>query len=121
VSRDPDKLHAFHFADSLIIDIYKATEAFPVSERFGLQALIRRAAVSMAANIVEGSARRSTREYVHFLNIATGSTFETRYLLGLSSRLGFVPNAHTKGLTDRCTVLAKSLVSLVKALERLDP
>jgi four helix bundle protein len=120
MSRDHHKLRAFHLADALIVDIYKETEAFPVSERYGLQSQIRRAAVSMAANIVEGSARRSIREYVHFLNVATGSTFETRYLLSLSTRLGLVPGIRASALIDRCTDLAKTLVSLVKALERLD-
>ena len=120
MSRDPEKLHVFHLADALIVQIYKETEAFPTSERFGLQAQIRRAAVSMAANIVEGSARRSIREYVHFLNVATGSTFETRYLLNLSTRLGLLPRIQTENLTNRCTVVAKTLISLMRALERLE-
>jgi len=119
MSRDPEKLEAFHLADALIVDIYKETEAFPVAERFGLQAQIRRAAVSIAANIVEGSARRTSREYVHFLNVATGSTFEVRYLLGLSVRLDLLPAVRIHGLTDRSTVLAKTLVSLLRAVERL--
>ena len=74
----------------------------------------------MAANIVEGSARRSIREYVHFLNVATGSTFETRYLLTLASRLGLVPAGPAQELINRATVLAKALISLMKALDRMD-
>jgi four helix bundle protein len=118
MSRDPKKLHAFHLADALVIAIYKVTQDFPTSERFGLQAQVRRAAVSTAANIVEGSARRTTREYLHFLNIALGSANEARYLLSLSGRLGFTRVDEVEGLSVRATALIASLAALVRALER---
>src|SRR4029079_16765498 len=86
MARDHRTLRVFKLADSLAIDIYQATKNFPSEERYGLQAQIRRAAVSAATNIVEGCARRSDREYVNFLNVATGSAAEVRYLCDLSCR-----------------------------------
>jgi hypothetical protein len=59
--RDPHKLEVFRLAHQLAIEIYRVTEGLPVAERFGVQAQLRRAAVSIPANLVEGRARRSLR------------------------------------------------------------
>ena len=118
--RDHRKLRVFRIADLLILDIYKATKTFPIEERFGLQAQIRRAAVSTATNIVEGSARRSEREYRSFLSIATGSAAETRYLLDLAARLGYLPVDIAAELEPRCREVVGSLVALANALDRRD-
>jgi len=88
--RDPYKLEAFLAADALVVEVYKASRAFPSEERYGLQSQIRRAAVSVAANLVEGCARPSQREYLHFVSIAIASASELRYLLELSVRLELI-------------------------------
>jgi four helix bundle protein len=100
----------------LTIHIYKATKGFPVEERFGLQAQMRRAAVSVPTNIVEGSARRSTAEYCRFIDIAAGSLAELRYLVDLSARLGYMSPDDRRSIEARAQSLAASLERLIQAL-----
>lgn len=117
MSRDFRKLRVFVEADALVIRIYQITQDFPASERYGLQAQIRRAAVSVAANIVEGSARRSTGEFVNFLSIAAGSAAETRYLCDIAARLGHLEAgaaAETKAYDSVCAGLESLMRSLPK-------
>jgi len=118
MSRDHNKLEAFALADRLVEEVYRATVAMPREERFGLQAQIRRSAVSVPTNIVEGCARRSTRDYVHFLVIALGSASELRYLLGLAARLGFLPGQDTSMLDNKSELLLRTMQRLIDALER---
>ena len=116
MSRDPDKLKVFHRADALVVDVYRVTKRFPAAERYGLQSQLRRAAVSVPTNIVEGCARASTREYAHFVTVALGSASEVRYLLGLSARLGLLTQEEVQPLTDDYTHLLRALQGLLTAL-----
>jgi four helix bundle protein len=117
VSRDHTKLRAFQFADVLATCIYRETAGFPPGERFGLQAQLRRAAVSVSANIVEGSTRRSRSDYLRFLEIALGSACEVEYLVDLSCRLGFM----TEDREQRCNSCTQPAIkSLQKLIAYLD-
>ena len=76
-------------AHELVLAIYRLTESFPEREKFGLTHQMRRAAVSIAANIAEGFGKRSPAEKARFLNMAEGSLEECRYYLILAQDLGY--------------------------------
>lgn len=118
MSRDHRKLRLFQDADTLVVHIYQISQGFPVAERYGLCGQMRKAAVSTATNIVEGCARRSESEYVNFLNIATGSAAETRYLVDISNRLGFLKSEDTPSILRQCDDVVKGLKALVNTLQR---
>jgi four helix bundle protein len=117
MSRDHRKLRVFVKADSLVPAIYRLTRSFPVEERFGLQSQLRRAAVSAACNIVEGSARRTTREYLNFLNIATGSAAEVEYLIPLAVRLNLAQPRDAELIARGYSELSSALRAMIRALE----
>ena len=116
LARDHHKLRVFEIADALVVDVYRITAQLPLEERYGPQSQVRRATVSAAVNIVEGCARRTTREYVHFMTIALGSATEARYLLELAVRLRYIDAADPVQLDVRFRELIRSLQKLVDAL-----
>jgi four helix bundle protein len=117
MSRDHRKRVVFQLADQLVTDVYKVSNAFPPSERFGLHTQLRRAAaVSAVCNIVEGCARRKTKEYLNFLNIASGSAAEAAYLSQLSVRLGFLAPIETNGIATSYGELVGKLNALINSL-----
>ncbi len=100
MSRDHRKLDAFRLADELVLQVYRGTTNFPSIERYGLLAQLRRAAVSVPTNIVEGCARASEGDYLRFLDIAFASSRELLYLIDLSARLGFLDENTRRELTN---------------------
>lgn len=120
MSRDPNKLRVFGQSDILVPEVYVLTRSLPDAERFGLQSQLRRAAVSVPTDIVEGCARRSEASYLHFLEIALGSASEVRYLLGLSVRLEFLKPAAISDMEVRYHELIKGLQKLIDSLSPKD-
>jgi len=114
--RDHKKLKAFELADRLALAVYKHTASFPREEIFGLTAQVRRAAVSVPSNIVEGSARYSQADYVHFLDISYASSREVEYQLSLAVRLGYLATDAHRELSRLCAETSKVLTGLLKAL-----
>ena len=112
--RDHRKLKAFQLADALVLAVYKATKVFPRDEQFGITSQLRRAAVSVAANIVEGSARSSEKDYSKFLGIAFASLREAGYLIELACKLGYLAAPASEDLLgqyDQCARVLSGLVS----------
>ncbi|MET0620577.1 MAG: four helix bundle protein [Thermoanaerobaculia bacterium] len=83
-------LRVWQAARQLSVGVYRATKTLPADERFGLTAQLRRAAVSILANIAEGAKRTHRADYVHFLNIAEASLAELQCLLILCEDLGYM-------------------------------
>lgn len=88
--KDFKKLLIWQKAMDLIVDVYKVADSFPPEERFGLRAQATRSAVSIAANIAEGSAKKSEREYRHYCETALGSCFELETHMLVANRLGWL-------------------------------
>ena len=114
--RDHKKLRAFEMADEIAVLAYQVTTGFPKEELFGLTSQMRRAAVSVASNIVEGCARDSQADYVRFLHIAFGSLRELHYQLNLSQRLGFLRNQDSSLIESKIVETEKVLNALIRAL-----
>jgi four helix bundle protein len=119
VGRDHRKLEVFELADGLVLEVYRATSNIPPAERYGLQTQIRRGALSVACNIVEGCARRSTKEYLHFINVAFASAAETHYLLSTAARLELLAVSDGESLCNDYNLLLSKLPKLLQAIERM--
>ena len=105
-------------AHSLTIEIYEKTRAFPRNEIYGLTSQLRRAAVSIGANIAEGCGRRSDAEMRRFRQIARGSANELEYHLLLAKDLHFLAVNDFANLEEKVLEIQRMLASLV---QRLNP
>jgi four helix bundle protein len=114
--RDHTTLRAFELADEVAMLVYRVTARLPKEELFGLTSRIRRAAVSVPSNIVEGCARDSEADYLRFLNIAFGSLRELHYQLNLSKRLGYLRTEDSSLLEPKVVETEKVLNGLIRAL-----
>ncbi len=94
-------------AHAFVLAVYKMTAAFPGREIYGLTSQMRRAAISIAANIAEGFAKRGKADKARFMNTAEGSLEETRYYLILSQDLGYGKTGELMQLADEVGRLLK--------------
>jgi four helix bundle protein len=116
--RDHTKLRAFELADEVTILIYRATRKFPKEEIYGLTSQIRRAAVSVPSNIVEGCARESQVEYLRFLEIAFGSLRELHYQFSLAMRLGYTVEPAFSECDFKIVETEKVLSALIRTMRK---
>ncbi len=116
--RDHRNLRAFVVADQLALSVYESTRDFPRKEDSGLTSQMRRSAVSVASNIVEGAARHSKEDYIWFLDVAYGSSKEVEYQISLASRLGLLDEECARRLSDKAAETARVLNALLRALRK---
>ena len=117
-SRQYQSIKAWQLADDLAVKIYDVTKMFPTEERYGLISQMRRASISVAANIVEGATRASRKEYLQFLSVARGSLSELRYYLHLSKRLGYLDTQTYREEDGLCDETARVLYGLAQSVKR---
>ena len=111
-----EKLTVWRDARSLNRSVYQLTRLFPTEELFALTSQIRRAAVSVSANIAEGSGRNSDRDFAHFLEQAYGSLMELAALVYLALDVGYVSQDASATLFDEVEKLARGLAALNRSL-----
>ena len=111
------KLKVYTEANKLVILVYRATDKFPKTELFGLISQMRRAAVSVVANVLEGHARKSKKEFRQFLSIANGSLVEVEYYIELSLELGYISNDLFNEMESQRELVGALLGGFIKHLD----
>jgi four helix bundle protein len=117
--RSHEDLRVWRLARSMAVDVYRLTAALPAAERFGLQAQMRRAAVSVVSNIAEGAGRHSTPDFCRFLAMSLGSLAELETQSLLCEDLGFL--VHNDELHRQIRGIRLMLKSLQNALRARGP
>jgi four helix bundle protein len=116
--RDFRRLLVWEKSHRLTLDVYKFSGSFPQSELYGLTSQIRRASVSIAANIAEGCGRSSQMDFARFLHIAMGSASELQYHLLLAHELDFLKPQTYERLNSQVIEVKRMLTGLITQLTR---
>jgi len=114
--RDHTKYKAFQLADALVISVYLMTKSFPREEIYGLTSQMRRAAISIPSNIVEGCGRETEKEFVRFLEIAFSSLRELKYQVTIAQRIGYLQDS--RNIDQELIEAEKVMASLIKSIKR---
>ncbi len=120
MGRNYTKIKAWQLADELALLIYKATKGFPKSEIWSLTSQMRRAAISVPANIVEGSARKNRKEYLQFLHIAISSLAELNYYIRFAKEVGYLDIKKYEDLWAKSQESLRTLQGLISYIEKSD-
>jgi four helix bundle protein len=112
------KLEVWQKSVNLVKGVYEITSSFPKSEEYGLGNQMRRAAVSIPANISEGAARQTKREFIQFLHMAQGSLSELDTHFEVVRTLGYIKENGLKDLSPLMIEIDKMLTGLIKSLKK---
>ena len=110
-------LHVWSLSVTLISEVYRTTRSFPREERYGLIAQLRRAAISIAANIAEGYGRSTRGEYLNQISVARGSANEVEALFAVSEELGMVQSSELSQVRSQLDSTQRMLTKLKAGLE----
>jgi four helix bundle protein len=116
--QDFKRLKVWEKAHQLALEVYAASKRFPKDELFGLISQIRLASFSVAANIAEGSGRRSRKEYMYFLGVAIGSVSEVEYFLILAKDLKYLDQIEYTRINTLADETKRMLISFLQRVEK---
>jgi four helix bundle protein len=116
--RPHENLDVWKKSIDFVVAIYKATGNFPKEEKFGLTSQLRRAAVSIPANIAEGAGRRTDREFGRFLSNSQGSASEVDTELLIANRLNFLINDDFSALRSSLDEIGRMLTGLSQHVQK---
>lgn len=105
-------LRVWQLSKALVVEVYRLSAQLPTHELYGLSSQLRRAAVSIPANIAEGHGRNSRRDYANFVGIAYGSLMELETLLEIAADLGYFQSGSSKHVLTAASEIGKMLVVL---------
>ncbi len=114
--KDFKELLVWQYAHQMTLEVYRITRRFPQEERFGLSDQLRRAAVSVESNIAEGSARSSSKDFLHFLYIARGSLSEVEVQLLIAKDLNYISEDEFQQVEEPRLSSIKLLQLLIKKI-----
>ena len=110
-------LIAWQRAHQLVLKIYKITKKFPNEEKFILVPQITRAAISIAANLAEGTKRKSNKDQRHFFNIAETSLEEVKYYIILAQDLNYISHSEHDELINNAQEVGRIITGLLKSVK----
>ncbi len=115
--RDFRKWDVYSNAKQLSVAVYQLTNSFPESEKFGLISQMRRASVSIVANIAEGAGRNTEKDFKHFLSMSLGSAFEVEALLDIAKELNLINESKQSETFGKLEIVQKQLNAFITKLK----
>lgn len=116
--QDYKSLDVYQKAKSFAVEIYKVTNNFPKEEVYGITSQLRRASVSIGANIAEGSGRSTRNDFANFLHISLGSVKECEHFLGMSFDLRYINKEQYDRLSEQTVSISKMLTKLIQSIRK---
>ncbi|MBE7548636.1 four helix bundle protein [uncultured Candidatus Kuenenia sp.] len=110
------KLDVWKKSMEFVRDIYQTTEQFPKTEIYGLISQMRRASISIPSNLAEGAARKGSKEFKQFINIAQGSISELDTQVELARMLNYIEEKAYKDMIEKLNIISKMLFGLSRSL-----